>query len=76
MAPKRPSAQTDLPAPGSTEPAPELDPVAAAEYVAALTTELSALSRRSGLDLLAYFLDIARLEALEQARRPRTGAKA
>lgn len=68
MAPKRPSDEIGVPA--SAEPAPTPDPVATAEYVVAMTTELSALSRRSGLDLLAYFLDIARLEALEQARRP------
>ncbi|KAA2235301.1 hypothetical protein [Salinarimonas soli] len=71
MAPKKPSDEGAVIAGPETAPP---DPVAAAEYVAAMTNELAALSRRSGLDLLAYFLDIARLEALEQARRPRAAS--
>jgi hypothetical protein len=69
MAPNRPSDQSG--APVTPEPAQAPDPTATADYVVAMTQELAALSRRAGLDLLAYFLDIARLEALEQARRTR-----
>lgn len=45
---------------------PDPDPgagAAAADYIAEVTAELSALSRRHGLPLLAYILDMARLEA-------------
>lgn len=69
MAAKPPADQSEVPATADLPQAP--DPVATAEYVAAMTGELATLSRNAGLDLLAYFLDIARLEALEQARRPR-----
>jgi hypothetical protein len=69
MAPKGHRDESALPASGEAAAAP--DPTATADYVAAITTELATLSRRSGLDLLAYFLDIARLEALEHARRRR-----
>lgn len=34
-----------------------------AQYIAEFTAELSYLARRSKLDLLAYLLDMARLEA-------------
>lgn len=40
-----------------------------ASYIADLTTELSQLARSSGLDVLAYLLDIAQLEASSSARR-------
>jgi hypothetical protein len=69
MAPKKTSDQGVVIVPPDQTPP---DPVATADYIAAMTNEFAALSRRSGLDLLAYFLDIARLEALEQARRNRT----
>ena len=39
----------------------------AARYIAALTTELSAISRRADLGLLTYFLEMARMEAQEIA---------
>ena len=42
--------------------------VAAASYVAALSTELANLARQHGLDALGYILDMARLEA-ENATR-------
>jgi len=35
----------------------------AAQYIAEFTAELSYLARRTRLDLLAYLLDMARLEA-------------
>ena len=42
----------------------------AAQYIAEFTAELSFLARRRNLDLLAYLLDMARLEAIRtvQAR--------
>lgn len=40
-----------------------------AEYIADLTTELAKLARQSRLDLLAYLLDVASLEAKTAARR-------
>lgn len=43
-----------------------------AEYIAELTNELAKLARRSRLDLLAYLLDIASLEARSEAERART----
>ena len=48
------------------------DPVETAKFVADFTTELSSLARRSRLDLLAYLLDMARLEAIRvvQASNP------
>jgi hypothetical protein len=39
----------------------------AARYIAALTTELSAIARRADLGLLTYFLEMARMEAQEIA---------
>jgi hypothetical protein len=38
--------------------------VETAKFVADFTTELSSLARNSQLDLLAYLLDMARLEAI------------
>jgi hypothetical protein len=35
----------------------------AARYIAEFTAELSSLAKQSGLDLLAYLLDLAHLEA-------------
>lgn len=49
-----------------------------AEYIADLTGELSKLARGSRLDLLAYLLDIASLEAKTIAgnhRRVRSGRR-
>jgi len=39
------------------------DRVAAAAYVAELSSDLAAIARRHGLDTLGYLLDMARLEA-------------
>jgi hypothetical protein len=41
---------------------------ATASYVATLTAELSAMARRNGLDALGYILEMARLEAENEAR--------
>lgn len=40
----------------------------AAEYIADFSAELALLAREANLDLLAYMLDMARLEATEAAR--------
>lgn len=42
-----------------------------ARYIAELSAELVTLARASGLDVIGYLLDLARLEAEETAR---TGA--
>ena len=41
---------------------------AVASYVATLSADLAALSRRSGLDTIAYLLEMVRLEAESAAR--------
>jgi hypothetical protein len=51
-----------------------VDRVAAADYVAELSTELANLARQHGLDALAYILDMARLEA-ENANRHVNGRR-
>jgi len=45
------------------------DPAQAAAYVAGLTGELAGLVRRHRLDMLAYLLDMVRLEAEETVQR-------
>jgi hypothetical protein len=44
-----------------------------ASYVAALTGELSRLCRLQGLEMLAYLLEMAQLEAEQTAQRLRHG---
>lgn len=44
-------------------PAAEASSAETAQYIAEFAAELSYLARRSNLDLLAYLLDMARLEA-------------
>jgi hypothetical protein len=44
----------------------------AARYIAEFTAELSAIAKHSGLDLLAYLLDMAHLEATRAEDDPRT----
>jgi hypothetical protein len=44
-------------------PAETPTPTAVASYVATLTTDLAAMSRKSGLNTLGYLLEMARLEA-------------
>lgn len=56
------------------EPEPRRDEAArTAAYVASLSGELSVLARGHGLELVAYFLDLARIEAMDVAvpRAPR-----
>jgi hypothetical protein len=65
-APSRPQRKDALARP---ESAPDilmttrLSPEETARYIAEFSAELSYLARRSKLDLLAYLLDMARLEA-------------
>jgi hypothetical protein len=40
-----------------------------ARYIADMTSGISALARKAGLDVLAYILDMARLEAEETAQK-------
>jgi len=48
------------------EPASEVE---TARYIAEMTNGMSTLARRSELDVLAYLLDLVRLEAEEVAQR-------
>jgi hypothetical protein len=41
-----------------------MSPMETAQYVAEFSAELSYLARKANLDLLAYLLDMARLEAI------------
>lgn len=78
MAPSgRPAMITSLDFAGKTGTPPQAEtsrraePEAAAEtahYVAQLSGEMAVLARSARLDVLAYFLDMAKLEA-ESARR-------
>lgn len=43
-----------------------------ADYVADMTAELARVSRGSGLDLIAYLLDIVHLEAKTTSRKETT----
>lgn len=40
-----------------------------ARYIADMTVGISALARKAGLEVLAYILDMARLEAEETAQK-------
>jgi hypothetical protein len=51
------------------EPRPEGNtPSDVASYIAELCGDLSGLARRQGLDVLAYMLDMAKLEAQNSMR--------
>ena len=43
-------------------------PDSAAHYIATMTEELALLARRNGLETLGYILDMARLEADQNAK--------
>lgn len=43
----------------------------AARYIGAMTSELCDIARRADLDLLAYFLEMARMEAQELLKSAR-----
>jgi hypothetical protein len=57
-------------------PAATADPAEAARYIAEFAAELSVLARHARLDLLAYLLDMARLEATKAQRAARTTDRA
>ncbi|MEE1656360.1 hypothetical protein VB618_09140 [Microvirga sp. CF3062] len=48
----------------SARPGRRMSPAETAQYVAEFSAELSYLAREANLDLLAYLLDMARLEAI------------
>jgi hypothetical protein len=55
-----------------TEMSPDpVQPEGTAAYIADITTELAGLARRSRLEILAYLLEIAQLEAANASRRLR-----
>ncbi|AWM87283.1 hypothetical protein [Microvirga sp. 17 mud 1-3] len=64
---KPPLRASPAPSPADTEtsgaPGIHAPTAETAQYIAEFTAELSFLARRSNLDLLAYLLDMARLEA-------------
>jgi hypothetical protein len=43
-----------------------------ARYIADITGGFAGLARKAGLDVLAYILDMAKLEAEETAQKPET----
>jgi hypothetical protein len=45
-----------------------MSPAETAQYIAEFTAELSFLAKRSQLNLLAYLLDVARLESIRSLR--------
>jgi hypothetical protein len=49
-----------------------IEPDAVADYIAAIAAELHKLARENGLDVVAYLLDMACLEAGTTARTIRT----
>ena len=59
--------------PGRLPDAPEeADPALAlesAQYIAQMSAELAVMARNVNLDLLAYFLDMARMEATSSMRK-------
>lgn len=55
-------------------PSSAIEPESAASYVADITTQLAELARDSRLEILAYLLDIAQLEAKNSLRRLRREA--
>jgi hypothetical protein len=48
---------------------PEITPVDAARYVGEMTAELARFARRHDLPTLAYFLEMAHIEAGDEAHR-------
>jgi hypothetical protein len=61
---KDPSANDVAGAEDGVHPRSGMSPVETAQYVAEFSAELSYLAREANLDLLAYLLDMARLEAI------------
>jgi hypothetical protein len=53
--------------PASSLKQPPKDSAAAAEFIAKMAKDLSAIAQRNGLDTLGYLLEIAQLEAQRHA---------
>ncbi len=53
----------------TVEAVPEIAPVDAARYVGEMTAELARFARRHELSTLAYFLEMAHIEAGDEALR-------
>jgi hypothetical protein len=51
------------------EPADEVLALQSARYIAQMSAELASIARASHLDLLAYFLEMARVEATSNIRK-------
>lgn len=49
---------------------PTMRPADAADYIAQMAAELAQIARTAKLDALAYFLEMARIEARTCLRRP------
>jgi hypothetical protein len=58
----------DLALPSSQD---NIDPAEIAIYIAQLSGELADMSRKARLDVIAYFLEMVRVEAQKTARRGR-----
>jgi hypothetical protein len=54
---------------GTPEPTDPALAIESARYVAQMSGELASLPRGANLDLLAYFLDMARVEATSSIRK-------
>ena len=54
--------------PEATPTGPPMPPGETAQYIAEFTAELAYLARNADLDVLAYLLDMARLEAAQNAK--------
>lgn len=57
--------------PRDREPGSQLSREDAVRYIGAITSELCDIARRADLDLLAYFLEMARMEAQEIVKAER-----
>jgi hypothetical protein len=57
------------PAPEASESANPILALESAQYIAQMSAELAAMARSANLDLLAYFLDMARVEATSSVRK-------
>ena len=68
-----PAEQGGAPPESSSDPAgisgDEVRPESAAAYIADITMELAGMARASRLEILAYLLEIAQLEAANTTRR-------
>jgi hypothetical protein len=60
---------------GSPPPAEPPNSAETAEYIAQLSSELSLMARGAGLELLAYLLEMVRIEAAQRAAPPDSDAR-